>query len=561
MFSRKKKNKSVSFADHAFLDSKNLANFDKDTFDGVMEKPMERKVFVFMFFFFLFVVLFFLWKTYMFQIVNNDYYIKKAYANFNRSTVLFSERGVILDRNEKELVWNKKNTENDFSKRAYVEELGFSHILGFLSYPQKDKTKNFFEKEYVGKGGVEKYLNDELNGFLGNKKIEVDSRGKVISDNVIDLPKPGKNIILSIDKKLQKKMALALDNYIKESKFNGGAAAMMDIENGQVLSMVSLPEYSSNILTEGKDREKIKEYLNNKSNPFLNKVVYGEFTPGSVVKPFVALMGLKNKIISPNENIHTNGSIVIANKYDPSKPSIFRDWKNHGTVNLDKAIAQSSNVYFYTVGGGIYGGRKGVGIERMEKEFLNFGFGKKTEIEFFAEKKGQVPSPAWKKKAFKDARPWGIGNTYYTSIGQFGFLVTPMQLLVAVSAIANNGKIIKPKIIKGRESEVKSIVDFDTKDFKKVKEAMRQTVLKGTTQSLNFSFLKIASKSGTAQIKRNTRENSWVIGFFPYEKPKYAFVFLAEDGPNDTLSGVSNAAADFFKRIKEDESLSKEYLK
>lgn len=560
MFFKKNKNKKISFSDYAFLDSKNLVNFDPDTFDGVIERPLEKKVFFFMLFFFFIIILFFLWKIFNFQIINNEYYLKKAYSNFNRSVVIFSERGVVFDRNGEELIWNEENLKGDFSKRSYINEFGFSHLLGFLSYPQRDRTKKYFEKEYVGKGGVEKYLNDELNGILGTKKIEVNSRGKIVSDNIFSEAKFGKNIILSIDKVLQNEMALALNNYIKEHSFIGGAAAMMDIENGEILAMVSLPEYSSKVLTEGKDKIKIKEYLNDSANPFLNKVMYGEFTPGSIVKPFIALMGLKNNIMSTSDRIYTNGSIIIPNKYDSSNPSIFRDWKNHGVVDLNKAIAQSSNIYFYIIGGGVYNGRKGLGIKKMEKEFLNFGFGQKTGIQFFAEKKGQIPNPEWKKKAFKDATPWGIGNTYYTSIGQFGFSVTPIQVLVAVSSIANNGKVLKPKIIKGEKLEVKKIIEFSNKNFEDVRRAMRETVLLGTAQTLKFDFLKIASKSGTAQIKRKTRENSWVIGFFPYEKPKYAFVFLAENGPNDTVSGVSNAAREFFLKIEE-KGLGGKYFK
>jgi penicillin-binding protein 2 len=262
-----------------------------------------------------------------------------------------------------------------------------------LSYPQKDSAERFFKKEYVGKGGVEKYLNEELNGILGKKKIEVDSYGRVISDNIISKSKPGKNITLSVDKKLQEKMAISLNTYIKKNSFKGGAAAIMNVENGEILAMVSLPEYSSSVLTEGKDRKKIKQFLNDSANPFLNKMVYGEFTPGSIVKPFVALMGLKNNVVTAKEKLYTNGSIVIANKYNPANPSIFRDWKNHGVVDLYKAMAQSSNVYFYTVGGGILNERKGLGIKKMEEEFLNFGFGQKTGVEFFAEKKGLVPNP------------------------------------------------------------------------------------------------------------------------------------------------------------------------
>jgi penicillin-binding protein 2 len=164
-----------------------------------------------------------------------------------------------------------------------------------------------------------------LNGILGKKKIEVNSRGKVISDNIFSEARAGENIVLAIDEEIQSVMAESLNSYIKKYFFRGGAGAIMDVENGEILAMVSLPEYSSKILTEGKDKRQIKKYLEDKASPFLNKVLYGEFVPGSIVKPFVALMGLKNNVITANEKLYTNGSIVIANKYDTSNLSIFRD--------------------------------------------------------------------------------------------------------------------------------------------------------------------------------------------------------------------------------------------
>ncbi len=266
--------------------------------------------------------------------------------------------------------------------------------MGFLSYPQKDKSGKFFSKEYVGKGGVEKYFNDILNGTLGKRKIEVNSAGKIIADNVVKEPLAGDNIHLSIDADLQEKMFSALKKYIKEKAFVGGAGAMMDVESGEILAMTSLPEYSSEVMTEAKDKEKIKKYLRDKANPFLNKVTYGEYTPGSIVKPFVAAAALKEKIIYPNKKVVTRGKLVIPNPYFPDKPSVFWDWKNHGTIDLNQAIAWSSNVYFYLLGGGYPPEHiKGLGIEKLERYFKNFGFGEKTGIEKFSEKTGLVPNP------------------------------------------------------------------------------------------------------------------------------------------------------------------------
>ncbi len=550
---KRKKNKVIDFdADKALIDSKNLANFDEGRLEGVLEKPLEKINIWGFFTAFLLLTIFLLYKAYDMQILNKEIYQKKAEANYSRVSVIFSERGVIFDRNGVELAWNEEKEDEEFSKRKYIDSEGFSHLLGFLSYPQKDKTGVFYEKEYIGKAGIEKYFNDRLNGYLGKRYIIVNSSGKIISDNLINEQKPGENIYLSIDSKVQEIMYKNLKKYLEEKGFNGGAAAMMNIETGEIISMVSYPEYSSSVMTEVKDKEKIKSYFQDKRNPFLNKVTFGLYTPGSIIKPFVALAALDQDFINPKKKVYTNGELIIPNPYFPDKPTIFKDWKNHGSVDMYDAIANSSNVYFYLLAGGYPPeGKKGLGIEIIKKYLTDFGFGQKTGIDYFIEKSGVVPNPEWKKKAFKDARPWNIGNTYFTAIGQYGFLITPIQALTAVSAIANNGKLIKPVIEKGKNGEIKKIINIDEKNFQIVRDAMREAVLRGTNRALNLPFVKIASKSGTAQVKGKERSNSWTIGFFPYENPKYAFVFLASDGPTKLEQSVALAAYWFFLEMKE----------
>ncbi len=562
IFKKRKKNKygKIDFdANASFIDSKNLADFDTDKFDGVIENPISQKNFMSIFVIFFIIVIVFLFKTFYYQILNGQEYALRAMSNFTREAVIFYERGVIFDRNGIELAWNEKSEEEEFPKRAFIDKTGFAHILGFISYPQKDRRGNFFEKEYIGRAGVERYFNDHLNGVLGAEIIEVNARGKIVSNNVIKKPESGENLHLSIDAFLQNKMAIAIQNYIDQEDFIGGAGLMMNIKTGEILAMVSLPEYSSSIMTEGKDREKISEFILDKGNPFLNKTTYGLYTPGSIVKPFVALAALDQNIVDENYEIHTRGQLIIPNRFHPDKPSIFRDWKDHGVVDIKESIAVSSNIFFYIIGGG-FQDKVGLGIKRMKENYRQFGFGEKTNIQAFVEKRGLVPTPEWKEKTFENASPWNVGNTYHVSIGQFGFLITPMQALVAVSAIANNGKIIEPNVIKGAEKRIRREVVFEQKDFNTVIEGMRQTSLIGTSRTLDFNFVEIAAKTGSAQIKGNTRENSWIIGFFPYDDPKYSFVFLAEDGPNTSERGVSNAAREFFLEIKKEPRAAEEYF-
>ncbi|MCK5589111.1 MAG: hypothetical protein KAI16_02255 [Candidatus Pacebacteria bacterium] len=551
LFKKKRFRKKLDLdASIAFLDSKNLPEFDSDKFEGVLEQPLSKKNFIGIFVVFLIISFVFLIKTFNMQIINGEEYFKKAQGNFIKTAILFSERGVVSDRNGKELIWNERNINDRFAKRRYIEDVGFSHILGFLSYPQKDKSNNFFEKEYKGKAGVEKYFNDKLNGVLGKRILETSATGEVISENVIQLSQAGENVALSIDADIQKEMAELLNDFINEKNFDGASGVLMSVENGEIISLVSLPEYDSNILTDGRDKKKIKEYIFDEKKPFLNRVTLGEFAPGSVVKPFIALKALKEKIISPYEKIYTNGKLILPNPYHPDKPSIFYDFRNNGIVDMKKAIAVSSNIYFYILGGG-FENRKGLGINRLYENFTDFGFGEQTEVEYMIEKDGIVPSIEWKKRVF--GTNWNIGNTYYASIGQFGFVATPLQIAVAVSAIANEGEVLRPKILKDSEKDVRRKLDFDKKDYEVVKQAMRETALSGTTMSLNLPFVKIASKSGTAERGKNrSRVNSWVMGFFPYDKPKYAFVFLAENGyAGENLNPVSLVSSAFFKKLEE----------
>ncbi len=552
-----KKRQNIDFdASEAFIDNKNLPEFDVDKFEGVLEKPLSKNIFIFLLIFFVLVSLFFVSKVFVMQILHGEEAFLRTQNNFIKKAVVFSNRGVVFDRNGKELIWNTKQDDEDFSKRKYIEQKGFAHILGFLSYPQKDKSNHFFEKEYVGKSGIEKYFNGILNGNLGYQILEVDSHGNIKSKNKQKEATSGKNIYLSIDFDTQNIMAQKLDEYIKKYHFVGGAGAMMDIRNGQILALVSLPEYDSNILVNGEKQKEINKYIIDKNKPFLNRATSGGFTPGSITKPFVAMEALKEKIINPNKKVFTNGKLIIPNKFHPSAPFIFRDYRNNGVLDMYSAIAKSSNIYFAMLGGG-YKSQKAIGIVKLKKAFNDFSIGEKTEIQAMPENTGLVPDIEWKQKTF--GQKWTFGNTYQTTIGQYAFLTTPIQMLVATAAIANNGEVLRPKLLKDEKKDLKRKLDFSDYAYKVVKKAMRQTVLAGTTRSLNFPFLKMATKSGTAQRGVGLKYiNSWTIGFFPYDKPKYAFVFLAENGPRKTKMPVSRGAvAPFFQALKDQGVLDK----
>jgi penicillin-binding protein 2 len=270
---------------------------------------------------------------------------------------------------------------------------------------------------------------------------------------------------------------------------------------------------------------------------YLDRAVAGLYTPGSIVKPMEAAGALTDGIVTADWGIVSTGSISIPNPYDPSRPSVFKDWKAHGYVDARRAIAVSSDVYFYAVGGG-YGGLKGLGIERLKYWYEAFGFTSLTGIELEGEASGFVPSPAWKEKTYDE--PWRLGDTYNTSIGQYAMQITPLEAARAVAAVANGGKLLRPTIIKDAPITGQSIpVSADA--LKVAREGMRMGATEGTSLGLSdLSFVQIAGKTGTAQLGfHNEFYNSWAVGFFPYDHPKYAYVVVMEKGPStNSLGGI-----------------------
>lgn len=535
----KNKNSFVE-PDEIFLDSKNLQNFDLQQFEGRIEKPIPKKTIWLLGFLFLIFSGIFGIRLFYLQIHKGDTYFNRSQNNILEKAIIFTDRGIIYDRNKVELVWNKKESNNSIPTRAYMSP-GLSHILGYVSYPTQDKSGNFWQGDFIGKDGLEKQYNNLLRGENGSKIIETDALGKIYSENTVNAPKQGTDLMTTIDSRIQKELFTLIGNLSQNKTFTGGSGVIMNITNGEIITSTSFPEYNSEVLSFGKDTQKINDYLTDKRKVFIDRNISGLYTPGSIVKPFFALAALAENIIDPYKKILSTGSISIPNPYFPDQKTVFKDWKANGWTNMMEAIAVSSDIYFYEIGGG-FENQKGLGIANIEKYAELFGFADKTGIDLPDEKEGTIPSPEWKAVNFKgDA--WRVGDTYHTAIGQYGFQVTPMEMTRAVAAIANNGKLLTPHLILN-DTEKESL--FTTLNLKKeyfntVHDGMRDATTFGTAISLNVPYVKIAAKTGTAQlgISKN-KVNSWVIGFFPYDNPKYAFTVMMEAGPNTNSVGASS---------------------
>lgn len=522
--------------DEIFLDSKNLPNFNTQQFEGRLEKSIPKRSIFMVGLFFLVVSLVFVWQIVNLQIIKGEAFFKKSENNTLTKRPIFAERGLIYDRNGTLLSWNtwEKTDINKLSspERSYHSSPGFGLLLGYVSTPAKDSSGFYWQDNFIGKDGVEKYFNDRLTGTNGVRITEINVAGEIQSENMILPPEAGENISLSIDARIQMKMYEFIAQMAKDSNFMGGSGVIMDIRNGEILAMTSFPEYDGNVLSNGNDTKTINSYFTDKRKVFLNRAISGLYSPGSIVKPFLGYGALVEDVISPLKVILSNGSISLPNPYFPDKKSIFKDHGVFGYVDMRKAIAVSSDVYFYQIGGG-FESQKGLGIVNIDKYSELFGIGEKTGINLGGEKEGTIPTPEWKTKTFK-GDPWRVGDTYNTSIGQYGFQVTPIQMARATAAIANMGKLYTPHVTladKSFESQVITI-PVDEEKMKVIHEGMRMAVTEGTCLALNLPNIKVAAKSGTAQVGLgNTNTNSWIVGYFPYENPRYSFALVMERGP------------------------------
>ena len=530
-----------------FIDSTNLPGFEENRFQGRIEKPMGEGTFLLLKIGLVILLLALVSKLWILSIRDGDIYAEISQNNRLEKTLIFANRGVIYDRNMIPLAENAiKDSTEDFAGRLYAPIEGLAHVVGYLKYPLKDKSGIYYDESYKGRDGVERTYEETLKGINGTKLKETDVSGKEISDSVIDEPRDGLPLILSLDAKITEVLHKAIKSLATERGFVGGAAVIMDVTTGEVIAMTSFPEYDQNVLTSGDCRTCINSLINNPSNPFLNRAIGGLYAPGSILKPVVALAALEENLITPSKEILSTGSITVPNPYDATKPSVFGDWKVHGWTNMREAIAVSSDTYFYTIGGG-FGDQKGLGITLLDKYFKQFQIDSKTEINLLGEVGGVIPTPEWKKEKF-NGEIWRLGDTYITSIGQYGTQITPLNAARFIGAIANRGKILKPSLVKGGEANpIQATLEFEDGNWRVVEEGMRESVTYGTALGLNVSYVKAAAKTGTAEVGSNKRYvHSWSVGFFPFDTPKYAWAVIMEKGPSTNTLGATSVIRTLF---------------
>lgn len=519
--------------DEIFLDASNLPDFNRASLEGRLEKPLRPSTYlgITVGIGLIFVAL--IAQAANLEIRKGAQYAEQSARNQLRPQVLFAERGAILDRNGTPLVSNVVGKDGS-SKRSY-ETPGFAHLLGYVAYPKKDSSGNYYDTDITGMAGVEKAFDKRLAGENGTLLVEEDAHGKTQSQGTVVPAKNGETISLAIDARAQKAFYDAISSLADRIPFQGGVGILMDVHTGEVHALVSYPEYDPNILSEGSPADVIHGYATDTRQPYLDRAITGLYTPGSVVKPLEASGALTDGTISANYTIDDPGYLNVPNPYDPAHPTKFVDWKAIGTEDLRKAIAFSSDVYFYIVGGG-FGSQKGLGIARLKYWFDTYGLESPTGIELSNEESGFVPTPEWKEKRYGE--PWRIGDTYHTAIGQYAMQVTPIEMARGIAAVANGGTLVQPTILKGGAGQ-KVKLPLSSQALQVVREGMREGATEGTSVGLSdLSFVQVAGKTGTAQLGvHNEYYNSWAVGFFPYDQPKYVYVVMMEHGPSGNAFG------------------------
>jgi penicillin-binding protein 2 len=496
--------------------------------------------------------------------MKGEYYAERGKNNSLNFTPIFAERGNIYDRTGKVLVWTDNATSTDERigpKRVYQDTPGLGHLLGYVSFANATEfaTGRFHPQEFLGRDGVERTYNEYLLGERGVRIVEVGADGKQVSDHVVEKPIPGQELKLAVDYKVQAKLYEFMNQLAIDRGFAGGGAVIMDVQTGEILALASYPDYNPNILASGQDKKTISKYLTSDNKFMLDRSIGGLYAPGSTFKLFIAIGALAEKTVNPLKNFITNGKLVVPNPYDKTKETVFKDWQNNGTVDMRRAIAVSCDVYFYIIGGG-FSSQPGLGILKIEKYAELFGLKEKTGIDLPGEEEGVIPSPKWKADNFK-GEAWTLGNTYHTSIGQYGTQVTPIQMARAYAAIANNGKLLRPTVVKVKPGQLitSTKISLDQNVWQIVHEGMRQTVTEGTAKSLNLPGVTVAAKTGSAEIGvTKTTVNSWIAGYWPYENPRYAFAVVMEKGERTNTVGSVTVIQQLLEWMK---VYAPEYLK
>jgi penicillin-binding protein 2 len=443
--------------------------------------------------------------------------------------------------------------QSDF-ERSYPDGPIFSSVVGYVGrVSQSDLTSDptLTADDFVGKSGIEEEYNAELQGRPGVNIKFTDAHGKVLGEEQQSASTIGSSVHLTIDGGLQTDLYNSIAQELAVLGRQVGVGLAIDPQTGAVLSLVNLPGFDNNAFENpASSTAEIENYLTSPDKPLFNRVVSGQYQPGSTIKPLDGVAALKEGVITPDRQLYSPGYLMVPNPYNATSPTRYADWEPHGYIDLASALAQSSDVYFYIVGGGspeyttppinnpVDYGISGLGAGQLFNWWTTFGLGKKTGIDLPSEATGFLPTPAWWSTI--STRPWSLGDTYNVSIGQGSLAVTPIQLLSYIDAIANGGKIYKPFLDASSTPIVSEDLTSLSPQIQEVQQGMLEAVAdpRGTAYTMDDLPEQACAKTGSAQVENNQEENALFVGYFPCTNPQIALLILIENSKQGSLNAV-----------------------
>ena len=430
--------------------------------------------------------------------------------------------------------------------RNYVFKSLASHTLGYLGEISKTRLKShkdpsYKQGDFIGKNGLEKVYESVLRGKKGYKEVEVDVSGRELIALRKLPPQSGSNLVLTLDVRIQQELEKLMAGTGPDMK---GSVVVMKVQTGEVIAITSNPSFDPNKFAAGISPDNWNELVSDEWHPLQNRSIHGQYPPGSTYKIVTALAGLEEGVIKPDTSVFCPGHFKLGR-------GRYRCWKKsgHGSVNLHDALVQSCDVYFYTIG-------HRLGIDTIAKYAKRLGLGSPTGLGLNQEKKGLIPTTQWKLLNRKE--PWLLGETIIASIGQGYNLVTPMQQVSMMAAVANGGILLKPYLVKRIEEpggrtlkeyfpNIVGQSGMDPENLEKVRMALRDVVngARGTAKRSRLKNITVSGKTGTAQVVRmksneeldddeitpiKYRDHAWFLAFAPYNKPEIAVAIIVEHG-------------------------------
>ena len=438
-------------------------------------------------------------------------------------------------------------------KRQYIYSGSASHLLGYMGEisPKELKKAQFYDcrgGDYVGKFGIEKAFEKYLRGKRGGRQVKVDANGQVMQVLETVDAKPGQNLFLTIDYRLQHRAEELMVDKV-------GAVVAVDPKTGQVLVMVSSPMFDQNAFVGGISHDQWKDLISNPDRPMENKVIQAMYPPASTFKIVTATAALEEGIIDPDTTIDCPGHLRFGNR-------VFHCWRKHGhgSVDVRKALSQSCDVFFYHMG-------IELGVDRLAFYAKAFGLGSETHIDLASENKGLIPTEAWKKRHIGVS--WQKGETLSVAIGQGYNLTTPLQMAMLIAAVGNNGLRLKPTLIKNIKTANGKVIHESKPEFagflpispvnlKIIQEGLWQVVNhhRGTAYKSKIRELDMAGKTGTAQVVGRKKDatvdeeemadhlkpHAWFVSYAPYDDPQIAISVIVEHGEHGSSAAAPIAS-------------------